>query len=367
MLLLLTLLLLPNLTYSTQLRTSISTRRIPPVKGVFDKFFGLGRPQRTKLGSLDVSPMGVGTWAWGNRLLWGYEEKMDDELGAVFELLVANGINLFDTGDSYGTGKLEAQSEKLLGRFISELPEGSRKDIHVATKLATYPWRVTSSQFVNAAKASRERVGGRLAMGQLHWSASNYAPWQERALWDGLCAMHEQQVVEEVGASNYGPKQMRRLSRYLSKAGIPLASNQVQFSLLSRRMDCKEANDEEGVVTIAYSPLCLGLLTGKYSETNLPKSQVRRQLFKSLLPRITPLLDELNAVADFRGKTMSQVAINWCMAKGCIPIPGAKDLNQARENLGALGWELTPGEVESLERAAEKVSVQTVQNIFMTS
>lgn len=72
------------------------------------------------MGPLSVSPMGFGTWAWGNQLLWGYQESMDDELQQIFNLAVENGINLFDTADSYGTGKLNGQSEKLLGKFIRD-------------------------------------------------------------------------------------------------------------------------------------------------------------------------------------------------------------------------------------------------------
>lgn len=77
------------------------------------------------MGPLSVSPMGFGTWAWGNQLLWGYQQSMDDELQQVFNLALENGINLFDTADSYGTGKFNGQSEKLLGRFIREFQGSS--------------------------------------------------------------------------------------------------------------------------------------------------------------------------------------------------------------------------------------------------
>jgi pyridoxine 4-dehydrogenase len=66
--------------------------------------------------------MGFGTWAWGNQVLWGYQESMDTDLQDAFNLALRNGINLFDTADSYGTGRLNGQSEKLLGKFISEFP-----------------------------------------------------------------------------------------------------------------------------------------------------------------------------------------------------------------------------------------------------
>lgn len=80
----------------------------------------IGISWQVKMGPLTVSPMGFGTWAWGNQLLWGYEESMDSQLQDTFNLALDNGINLFDTADSYGTGRLNGQSEKLLGKFIRE-------------------------------------------------------------------------------------------------------------------------------------------------------------------------------------------------------------------------------------------------------
>lgn len=70
--------------------------------------------------NLHLSPMGCGTWAWGNRFLWGYEPEMDTQLQETFNLLVSQGVTWFDTGDSYGTGKLNGRSETLLGKFSRE-------------------------------------------------------------------------------------------------------------------------------------------------------------------------------------------------------------------------------------------------------
>lgn len=146
------------------------------------------------MGPLTVSPMGFGTWAWGNQLLWGYQEAMDSELQRTFNLAVENGINLFDTADSYGTGRLNGQSEKLLGKFICEF-QGQKQvkdNILIATKFAAYPWRLTPGQFVNACKSSLQRMEiEQIGIGQLHWSTANYAPLQELALWDGLVAMYD--------------------------------------------------------------------------------------------------------------------------------------------------------------------------------
>ncbi len=80
---------------------------------------------QVKVGPLTVSPMGIGTWAWGNQLLWGYEEEMDEELQRVFNFAISKGINFFDTADSYGTGKLNGRSELLLGKFIQEYRGGT--------------------------------------------------------------------------------------------------------------------------------------------------------------------------------------------------------------------------------------------------
>ncbi|CAK9158225.1 unnamed protein product [Ilex paraguariensis] len=323
--------------------------------------------QKVKLGPLAVSPMGFGTWAWGNQLLWGYQESMDSELQEVFNLAVENGINLFDTADSYGTGRLNGQSEKLLGKFIRQ--KQMRDNIVIATKFAAYPWRLTPGQFVNACKSSLERMQiEKIGIGQLHWSTANYAPLQEQALWDGLVAMYDKGLVEAVGVSNYGPKQLVKIHDYLKARGVPLSSAQVQFSLLSMgedQMEIKNTCDSLGVRLISYSPLGLGMLTGKYTPSNLPRGP-RGLLFSQILPGLQPLLSSLKEIAQKRSKTIPQVAINWCIRQGTIPIPGVKTVKQAEENLGALGWYLSPKELLQLESAAQESPRKMIQNIFQT-
>ncbi|TMX02190.1 hypothetical protein EJD97_022399 [Solanum chilense] len=327
--------------------------------------------QKVKMGPLAVSPMGFGTWAWGNQLLWGYQDSMDSELQQTFNLAVENGINLFDTADSYGTGKLNGQSEKLLGKFIREFPGDKqvKNDIVIATKFAAYPWRLTPGQFVNACKSSLERMEiEQIGIGQLHWSTANYAPLQERALWDRLVAMYEKGFVRAVGVSNYGPKQLLKIYKYLDDRGVPLRSAQVQFSLLSMgsdQMEIKNICDSLGIRVIAYSPLGLGMLTGKYTPSNLPPGP-RGLLFRQILPGLEPLLTSLREIAQRRRKTVPQVAINWCICKGTIPIPGIKSVKQTEENLGALGWQLSSDELLQLEYAALDSPQKMIQNVFQT-
>jgi aryl-alcohol dehydrogenase-like predicted oxidoreductase len=157
-------------------------------------------------------------------------------------------------------------------------------------------------------------------------------------------------LIRQVGVSNYSPQQTERAQRALQKRGLHLASNQVRYSLLDRMPErsgllqlCKELE----VTVIAYSPIAQGLLTGKYSAQIPPPA--RRRVSRGTLERLQPLLNEMRRIgAAHGGKTPAQVAINWCIAKATLPIPGAKNANQARENAGALGWSLSQEDMVSL-------------------
>ncbi len=313
--------------------------------------------------------MGCGTWAWGNRFLWGYTPAMDTDLQAVFNHCVDEGMTLFDSGDSYGTGKLQGRSETLLGQFAQAYTGVHQEQIQLATKLAPYPWRLTAGSLVKAGMASAERLGRPIDLVQLHWSTANYAPWQEAPLLAGLAQLCQQGQARAIGLSNFGPRRLEKAHGYFADQGLSIASLQVQYSLLSTYpvavLDLKSLCDELGIKLIAYSPLTLGLLTGKYSANHLPKG-LRGIGFRRLLPKIQPLLSLLQVIAKEREKTMAQVALNWCLCKGTLPIPGAKSLGQAQENAGALGWRLDGGEVLELDRVAAGLGQTMVQNIFQS-
>lgn len=319
--------------------------------------------------SIALPKMGCGTWAWGNRLLWDYTEAMNKDLEQVFIHCVRHGVTLFDTGDSYGTGKLSGQSEKLLGQFKTDY-EGPNKDrICLATKLAPYPWRLTQQSIVMAGEASAQRLRG-LDLVQLHWSTANYFSPQEGPLLDGLARLCKSGNAKGLGLSNFGPKRLRWAHKRLTQQGVKILTLQVQYSLLSTypvtQLGLKEVCDELGIQLIAYSPLALGLLTGKYTQkSDLPKG-LRRFALGQILPGATPLLNVLKEVAEEREKTMAQVAINWCICKGAIPIPGAKNISQARQNTGALGWHLTTAEIDELDSASAACDKQMIQNIFQS-
>ncbi len=348
----------------------------------------------------DISSMGCGTWSWGNRFLFDYDPSQDEEIYEAYREVRNAGVTLFDTADSYGTLDLNGRAEILLGsferRYLEESgisgggddqPEAQWWDFsgkspanknyrpqQVATKLAPYPWRVTPGNIVRSAEGSLRRLEQpKLSIAQLHWSTANYQPFQEQALREGICDVYDKGLCDAVGVSNYGPKQLFSVAEKFREREVPLAIAQVQYSLMTYNdvtgKDMNEACDEVGCRLISYSPLCLGLLTGKYTlkETNrLPKSPARRQLFSELLPGAQVLLDTLEVVAKDYDKSISQVAINWCMCKGTVPIPGGRTLAMARENLAATGWSLRPDAVLELETAASKVTKPMVQNVFQT-
>jgi pyridoxine 4-dehydrogenase len=295
---------------------------------------------------------------------------MDDQLQAVFNYAVGRGMTFFDTGDSYGTGKLKGQSEKLLGRFAREYQGKNAEKICLATKLAPYPWRLTRGAMVQAAAASAARLGRPIDLVQLHWSTANYFPWQERPLLDGLMDLYEQGLVKGVGLSNFGPKRLQWVLQRFQARNIPIASLQVQYSLLATEpvegSGLKELCDRHQIQLIAYSPLTLGLLTGKYSPTGPFPKGLRGYLCRKILPGMAPLQNVLERIATERAKTSAQVALNWCICKGTMPIPGAKTLAQVQQNAGAMGWRLYSGEVAALDTAAAQLDQVMVKNIFQS-
>ena len=132
-------------------------------------------------------------------------------------------------------------------------------------------------------------------------------------------------------------------------------------------MGIKEVCDELGIRLIAYSPLGLGMLTGKYGPDGPYPKGLRGLVFRQLLPGMRPLLETLGEIATHRNKTPAQVAINWCICKGTIPIPGCEIPQAGRaKTAGAMGWSLDSGEVEELDKAAQNSDKTMVQNIFQS-
>ena len=304
---------------------------------------------------LQIPPMGIGAWSWGDRFYWGYgRDYGEKDVRAAFEACLEAGIAFFDTAEIYGQGR----SERLLGQMLQSLPADQAENIIVATKFFPYPWRLWKRNLESALKSSLNRLmRPQVELYQIHWP---YPPLSIESWATALADVVDQGLARSVGVSNYNANQMRRTHAVLIKRGLLLTSNQVEFSLLNRRVEksglLKQCQDLS-ITCIAYSPIAMGVLSGKYSPSH-PLSGVRSVRYPpKYLSQIEPLLRLLREIGDaHEGKTPSQVAINWVICKGAVPIPGVKTLQQAQENLGALGWRLTDDEVNALDGATDRIS-----------
>ncbi len=301
---------------------------------------------------LDGQVLGVGTWAWGDRLVWGYGRGYSEaDIRQAFDTSVAAGIKLFDTAEVYGQGR----SEELLGEFI----RSSEQKLIVATKFMPFPWRLSRRSLLRALRGSLKRLGvAQVDLYQIHQPLPpiNVETWMA-AMTEAVHAG----LVREVGVSNYDQSWMQRAIDSLAREGIRLASNQVEYSLANRKVEKNgllKKCQELGVKLIAYSPLGMGLLTGKYTVDNPPQG-IRAGVYnynRQAIVRMEPLMTLMKRIgSDHAGKTPAQVAINWVICKGALPIPGAKSLEQAEQNAGAADWRLTEEEVAALDEAADRI------------
>ena len=290
---------------------------------------------------------GVGTWAWGDRLVWGYgQDYAAADVRQAFDASIEAGLCLFDTAEVYGQGR----SEELLGEFIKT----TEKSVLVATKFMPYPWRLGRGSLLRALRGSLKRLG--LAQVDLYQIHQPLPPVNVETWMAALTETVQAGLAREVGVSNYDRSWMRRAYDALAREGIQLASNQVEYNLINRKVEKNgllKQCQELGVRLIAYSPLAMGVLTGKYSAANPPRG-FRGRYNSRLLEKMTPLLTLMKRIgSDHAGKTPAQVALNWTICKGTLPIPGAKNLSQAEQNAGAVGWRLTEGDVAALDEASD--------------
>ena len=297
--------------------------------------------------------MGLGTWAWGDRSTWGmdgYDPSYGfDTIRGAYARAIAAGVTLLDTAEMYGNG----ESERIIGRLLRE-DTANRDRVVVATKFMPFPWRVPLARaLMKSLRASLERLGLPFVhLYQIHGPIS-FRP--ARAVAAALAAPYRAGLVKAVGVSNYSEGEMRAIHGALAAEGIPLATNQVEYSLLRTMPETSgllRACRDLDVTLLAYSPLAMGRLTGKYGVANPPPGKRNFSAFP--MAEIEPVVAELHRIgAAHGGKSPAQVALNWVMCKGAVPIPGAKNASQAEQNAGALGWALVADEVAALDRVAK--------------
>jgi aryl-alcohol dehydrogenase-like predicted oxidoreductase len=301
--------------------------------------------------SLQVPRLGVGAMTWGEarglarlhpaKLAYGGAHGGAAEKAALEASLLA-GVTLFDTAAMYSGGASE--------RRLGELACGTG-----AILASKFP-----SGFLSRANsmprdldASIARLG-RVDLYQHHFPSRLISiPRLMELMADAV----EAGKIRAVGVSNYSAEQMRLAHAALATRGMPLASNQVEYSLLHRQPEVNGVLDacrELGVTLIAYQPLAGGALTGKYQPGTRPTG-LRRYMpnFRGrALERLTPVVGLLREIGSRYGKSPAQVALRWLIENDTVlPIPGAKNGRQAADNAATLTFSLTLDEVAALEQA----------------
>jgi aryl-alcohol dehydrogenase-like predicted oxidoreductase len=297
---------------------------------------------------LAVSPLCIGTWAWGDKLFWNYGDGYGEEqLQAAFSAALDAGITFFDTAEVYGLGL----SEQFLGQFMKQ----TSQKLQIATKFGPLPWRWDSKSVSEALTASLQRLQvDRIELYQVHWPFAFFL--SQETLMNTLADEVKRGRIGAVGVSNYSAAQMREAHQILAARGVPLAVNQMRYSLLTRQIEGNgiyQTARDLGVTILAYSPLAQGLLTGKYTPSQHPTGarSIDPRFSQDGLKRIVPVLSILREIGEKYNRTPAQVALNWLIAQGnVIPIAGVKNAAQVKENVGALGWQMTQDEIAELEK-----------------
>lgn len=347
---------------------------------------------KTKIGTLMVPSVGIGTISWSSKSLTTLENLELQSL--VKEAYDLDGA-FFDTAERYGSHMKTAfglgwgETETLLQKFIkraeiahaADKRENERRSSKaiVATKFTPSPWRTTAQSVIEACEQSRQRLGvEQIDLYQLHMP-DIVKPFRflgmgdplDEIYWEGLAECYHRGLVRNVGVCNYGPTLVTKCQEFLAKRGVPLASNQIAYSLIGREngsQDTVDACSDLGVKVLAYYPFAMGLLTGKYSQSSLARTESTLTSFtktrktslelkdlNKYAASMSPLLSKMDEIAASRSKTVAQVALNYIVSKDVIPIPGAHSVGQMKDNAGAMGWRLNNREVLALEEEADKL------------
>ncbi|MET0286493.1 MAG: aldo/keto reductase [Polyangiales bacterium] len=312
--------------------------------------------------NVTIPRLGVGTWAWGDKRVWGmggYDASLSEaSIREAYEASLRAGVTLLDTAEVYGRG----ESERIIGRLLAQYHDAALPRPQLATKFFPAPWKLNVKvALVDALRASLDRLGvPQVELYQLHGPISLRS---HATLADALALAHQQGLLKAIGVSNYSLRETRSMQRELQARGLALATNQVEFSLLRRAPETSgllEGCKQLGVTVLAYSPIGQGRLTGKYSSANPPPGS--RQFSDHPMKLVDPVVAALKRIGKKHERTPSQVALNWLIAKGAVPIPGAKNKRQAEDNAGALGWSVDDEDLRALDATAlgGKLSLQNL-------
>ena len=305
-----------------------------------------------------VLSFGAGTFGGSGPLFGNWGNSDAAEARRLVDICLDAGVNLFDTADVYSDGA----SEEVLGEAI----KGRRDSVLISTKaslpMGEGPNDAGSSRFrlVRAVEDALRRLQtDRIDIFQLH-AFDAFTPVEE--VLSTLDMLVRAGKVRYVGVSNFSGWQIMKSLAAADRYGWPrYVANQVYYSLVGRdyEWDLMPLGEDQGLGAMVWSPLGWGRLTGKVRRgMPLPEGS-RLHETASFGPPVDDehlyrVVDALDAVAEETGKTVPQVALNWLVQRPTVSsvIVGARNEEQLRQNLGAVGWNLAPEQVAKLDEAS---------------
>lgn len=310
-----------------------------------------------KLGNTNmlVTPIGLGTWQFSKQKNMAgkfWPTLGDDLIEKLVSISLEGGINWFDTAEVYGKGA----SEKALSRSLQKLGK-KPDDMQIATK-----WWPLFRFASNIPKTIDERLNALspypIDLYQVHqpWGFSN-----EKSEMTAMAQLLESKLIKNIGVSNFSAQKMKNAWETLDKKGIPLASNQVLYNLLNRKIESNgvmEMAKKLGISIIAYSPLAQGLVTGKFHDNpellkNIGFRKYSSQFRPGGLAKSLPVVKLIKELALKYEVSPSQIALNWLInyhGNIVVAIPGATKETHARENLGAMSFRLSDEDMHRLDK-----------------
>ena len=309
-----------------------------------------------------ITPIGLGCWQFsgGKGLAGRFWPNLDDGVeDEIVRISLEHGVNWFDTAEMYGGGA----SELSLNRAL-KAAGAIQDDIVLATK-----WNpiLRPAGSIRRTISNRQEALGdyRIDLHQVHNPASLSTI---RAQMNAMADLVEAGKIRSVGVSNFRARAMRKAHAILQNRGISLASNQVHYHLLNRRIEKNGVLDtakELGITIIAYSPIGQGLLSGKFHDDPDLISRIDgfrpklRQFRRKAIEKTRPLIDLLKYVAGTHDATPAQVALNWLVhfhGDLVVAIPGATKPYQAKDNARSMNFRLSDSELTHIDEIARSVS-----------
>lgn len=310
---------------------------------------------------LRVPALSFGTGTFGGKgplfSAWGQSDAA--EARRLIDICLDAGVTLFDTADVYSNGA----SEEVLGEAI----RGRRDAVLISTKTGLpmgdgpQDWGVSRARLIRAVEASLRRLGtDHIDLLQLHAFDASTPVEELMGTLDLLIAAGK---LRYAGVSNYPGWQIMKAQAVADRQGLPrLVAHQVYYSLIGRAYEAElmPLAADQGVGALVWSPLGWGRLTGRIGRGRPIPEGSRLHETEQFAPPVAEehlyrVIDALEDTARETGKTVPQIAINWLLQRPTVSsvIIGARNEEQLRQNLGAVGWKLTVEQIASLDDASD--------------